>query len=216
MKKFMLGLAVLAGGVGGSAVALAEDLEVLDPQIAQAFAQALVTEAEKIEKCQVKVQADNEKACGVHREMAGLILVPQKDLSPDTAATSEEVNKDPGAPVAHLFMSQGFSPVIDGKPLDAAKLRSIKVMSPDGQEINVSYLALAARHTDDDVWHLYAYGTDEKPILDVQIGEGAGPGTQPVALEVKDLEDNTGTAFVTLFDRFQCSFKLNYKAPEEK
>jgi hypothetical protein len=207
MRKLVLGIAALVACAWGSAAAMAEDLEVLDPQIAQAFAQALVPAAEKIEKLQVKVEADTDKACGVHKEQTGLILVPQKDIQPENDA----VNKDPGAPLAHLFMSPGFAPVIDGKPLDAAKMRSLTIMGQDGNEHKVSYLTLAARHTDDDAWHLYGYGTDDKPLLDARIGEGAGPGTQPLALEVKDFEDGNGTAYVTIFDRFQCSFKINFK-----
>lgn len=209
MRKSMLGLAALIACAWGTASVLAEDLEILDPQISQAFAQVLAEAAQKIEKPQVKIEGDIEKACGVHKEQVGLILVPQKDLNPENIP--EGVNSDPGAPMGHLFMSKGFAPVIDGKPLDKAKLRCVKFTGQDGNEQEVFYLALAARHTDDDVWHLYGYGSEEKPVLDAQIGEGAGPGTQPLALEVKDVEDNTGTAFVTIYDRFQCSFKLNYK-----
>ena len=138
-----------------------------------------------------------------------MILVPQKDLSAENIP--DGVNSDPGAPMGHLFMSKGFSPVIDGKPLDRAKLRTLKFTGQDGNEQEVSYLALSARHTDDDVWHLYGFGSEEKPVLDVQIGEGAGPGTQPLAIEVKELENDMGTCYVTIYDRFQCSFKLNYK-----
>src|SRR5262249_44701083 len=110
---------------------------------------------------------------------------------------------------------QGFTPVIDEKPIDASKLRTLTFSGQDGAEHKVSYLALAARHTDDDVWHLYAYGSDAKPVLDVQIGEGTGPGTQPLALEVKEVVDTTGTAYITIFDQYQCNFKLNYKAVAE-
>jgi len=206
----MLGIAACAACAFGAASAVAEDLEILDPQISQAFAQVLAEAAEKIEKPQVKIAGDVEKACGVHKEQVGLILVPQKDLKPEEIP--DGVNSDPGAPLGHLFMSKGFAPVIDGKPVDPAKLRTVKFTGQDGNEQEVLYLALAARHTDDDVWHLYGYGTDEKPVVDAQIGEGAGPGTQPLALEVKDLEDNTGTAYVTIYDRFQTSFKINFKA----
>ncbi len=102
--------------------------------------------------------------------------------------------------------------MIDGKPVDPAKLRTLAFTGQDGNEHKVNYLALAARHTDDDVWHLYGYGTDAKPLLDIRIGEGAGPGTQPLAMEVKEFEDNKGTAYITIFDRYQCSFKVNLKA----
>jgi hypothetical protein len=212
MRKLSFVAAALAACAWGASSAMAEDLEVLDSQIAQAFAQALTAVAEKVEKPQVKVEGDIEKACGVHKEQTGLLLVPQKDVSPE-GAQGDAVNSDPGAPLSHMFMSDGFTLVIDGKPVDVSKLRTLTVTTPDGNEVKVRYLVLAARHTDDDVWHLYGYGSEEKPVLDAQIGEGAGPGTQPLALEVKDFEDNAGTAYLTIFDRFQCSFKVAYKDP---
>lgn len=212
MRKLVWGVAALAAGAFGAASAVAEDLDILDPQIAQAFAQVLAEAAEKVEKPQVKISGDIEKACGVHKEQVGLILVPQTDLKPEEIP--EGVETDPGAPMGHLFMSKGFAPVIDGKPVDASKLRSLSITGQDGNEQQVNYLALSVRHTDDDVWHLYGYGTDEKPLVDVQIAEGTGPGTLPLAIEVKELEDNVGTAYVTIYDRFQTSFKLGYKPAE--
>jgi hypothetical protein len=212
MRKLLWGMAALAAGAFGAASAVAEDLEILDPQISQAFAQFLNDEIAKVEKVQVKIEGDVEKATGVHREQTGLILVPQKDMKAEDIP--DAVNSDPGAPMGHLFMSMGFAPMVDGKPIDQAKLRTLKFTGQDGNEQTVSYLALAARHTDDDVWHLYGYGTDEKPVLDVQIAEGAGPGTQPLAIEVRDVEGDVGTCYVTIYDRFQTNFKISYKAPE--
>jgi hypothetical protein len=209
MRKSIFAVAALVASAWGVRAAVAEDLEILDPQISQAFAQVLAEAAEKQEKPKIKIQGDIEKACGVHREQVGVILVPQKDLSAENIP--DGVNSDPGAPLGHLFMSKGFAPVIDGKPVDKSKLGSVKFTGQDGNEQEVNYLAVAARHTDDDVWHLYLYGADDKPLLDAQIGEGAGPGTQPLALEIKDVEDNTGTAYVTIYDRFQANFKINYK-----
>src|SRR5262249_34085346 len=104
MKKLVLGMAAMVACAFGTAVASAEDLEQIDAQICEAFAQALVPAAEKIEKCQVKIEGDQEKACGVHKEQVGLILVPHKQIGPDT----EGIDKDPGAPLGHLFMSEGY------------------------------------------------------------------------------------------------------------
>ena len=208
MRTVVLGAMALAMCAFATATAMAEDLEILDPQIAQAFAQALVEVAEKeVAKPQVKVEADVEKACGVHLDQVGLIVVPQKDITPD----NDKVNSDPGAPLAHLFMSHVFTPIIDGKPVDSSKIRTLSFSGQDGNEHKVNYLILAARHLDDDTWHLYAYGSGDKPLIDAQIGEGTGPGTQPLALEVKDLDKNEATAFITIFDQYQANFKINHK-----
>ncbi len=207
MRKLVLGIAALAACGLIASKAVAEDLEILDSQIASAFAQALNDATAKIEKPQVKIDADIDKATGVHKEQTGILLVPQKDITPE----NEAVNSDPGAPLAHMFMSMNFTPIIDGKPVDPSKLRTLTFQGQDGNDHKAYYLALAARHTDDDVWHLYGYGSDSKPLLDIQIGEGTGPGTEPLALEVKEFENNQGTAYITIFDRYQCNFKVNYK-----
>jgi hypothetical protein len=210
MRNLLLGFAALAAGALGAASAAAEDLEILDPQISQAFAQFLTEVAEKVENPQVKIEGDIEKACGVHREQIGLILVPQKGL----AGIPEEASADPGAALGHLFMSQGFSPVIDGKPIEPSKMRTLTFTGQDGSEQKVSYLALTARLTDDQVWHLYGFGTEEKPVLDIQPGSGKGPGTLPLALEVREFADNEGRCFVTIYDKYQANFKIAYTAPE--
>ena len=49
MRKFMLGVAALAACAWSTSSVLAEDLEILDPQISQAFAQVLSEAADKIE-----------------------------------------------------------------------------------------------------------------------------------------------------------------------
>ncbi len=214
MKKLLCGIAALAAGAVGTASAVAEDLEILDPQISQAFAQVLSDAVNNVENAAVKVECDIDNACGVHRDQIGLILVPQKDLKAEEIP--DGVNSDPGAALGVLFMSDGFIPVIDDKPIEKSKLGSLEITGQDGSEQKVNYLILAARHTDDDVWHLYGYGTDEKPVLDAQIGEGFGPGTMPLALEVKDLDDeDNGTCYVTIYDMYQTSFPLAYKGEGE-
>jgi hypothetical protein len=212
MRKFLVAVIAVVCGAGCAAATFADDLEILDPQISQTFAQFLNEAAGQIEKPQVKVDGDIEKATGVHREQIGLIIVPQKDLAPDNIP--EGVNTETGAALGHLFMSNGFAPLVDGKPLDASKMRTLEIAGQDGTPQKISYLALAARHTDDDAWHLYGYGTDEKPVLDVQISEGSGPGTQPLAIEVREVDaDNQGTCYVTIYDLYQGNFPIKYTAP---
>jgi hypothetical protein len=210
MRKLLLTVAALAAGACGAASAGADDLPILDPQISQAFGQFLTEVAEKIESPQVKIEGDIEKSTGVHQENIGVIVVPQKGL----AGIPESVSADPGAPLAHLFMSPGFTPVIDGKPLEASKLRTLAFTGQDGSEQKVSYLALTVRRTDDQVYHLYGYGSEEKPVLDLQPGSGAGPGTMPIALEVRDFKDNLGRCFLTVYDRYQANFQIGYTPPE--
>ena len=65
--------------------------DLIDPVVEQAFAQALVESADKVEGLKVKVDPDLEKACGVFMdagEPVGLIIVPQKDITPENESSS--------------------------------------------------------------------------------------------------------------------------------
>jgi len=69
-------------------------------------------------------------------------------------------------------------------------------------------LILAIRQVSDKDRRLYVYGTDSKPLMDIPLSKNAGPGTQPVAVEIKEIQDQQAKLFVTLFDKDQASFKV--------
>lgn len=72
---------------------------------------------------------------------------------------------------------------------------------------------LAVRQVDEEEYHLYLYGKGKKPLIDVEISEGEGPGSTPVAVEVKEVKDDAtkGELVVTVLGRYQASFGVAYK-----
>src|SRR5262245_29573119 len=98
--------------------AVRDGLVTIEPEMAKRFGKLMSDEADKIEKPQVKIIADPEKANGVHApEKVGTLIVPQKNLqfNEELAAKFKE---EKGAPLAYLFLYH-LSPVIDGKTSDA-------------------------------------------------------------------------------------------------
>lgn len=184
-------------------MATAADLPSLDAAACKALAQPLTSAAEKADKPVLKIVGNLEKANGARQDKLQMIVVPQKDFDPETPGA----NADPGLPLAHLFLPEGFVPLVDGKPIDQARLGTLTINTPSGPQ-KFGYLALAARHTNDGAWRLFAYGADAKPLVDAEFGEGNGNGVQPVSFEVRDWQNNAGNVFITLFDEWQCSFKL--------
>ncbi len=107
-----------------SAVALAQaELETIDSQTAKQVAEQFSKQVQKFKKPQVKVEPDPSKANGVHKpEEAGVLIVPQKDLTEDKLR--DAAKSKAGVGVAFLFTYR-LVPVVDGKGISKEKMRSV-------------------------------------------------------------------------------------------
>ncbi len=208
MRYFCFGLMLCVALPGSTAVA--DELEAIDTGKAEEFAKVLSELAVDIGQQQVKIQPDPSKAQGVHRpQEAGLLLVPDKRLQAGASEVSDNVNRPTGASLAYLF-AYHLAPVIDGKAAPAKDLHSVVYQSDEGDEARVNCLLLAVRKLSEDDWRLYVYGADEKPLLDVRFDEGSGPGATPLAIECKNVQGYEGDVVITVFDKYQASFKVRY------
>jgi hypothetical protein len=186
-----------------------DGLAPIEPEVAKKFAKLFVDEADKFEKPQVKIMADPDKASGVHApDKLGLLIVPQKDLK-ESEELARQFQQEKGASLAYLFLYH-VTPVVNGNPADASRLRSIKLADDQGQQRTVHVLLLAVRQLSEDDYRLYAYGFDEKPLVDARFSEGTGPGPEPTAVEVKEIDEQArrGKLVVTVFGKYQASFPV--------
>ena len=64
----------------------------------------------------------------------------------------------------------------------------------------------------DSDYRLYAYGSGDKPLVDAQFSEGTGPGAEPVAVEVTNIDENErqGDVVVTVFGKYQAKFRAGH------
>ena len=212
MKKFIVSVPVVVCLVLPVLAAVIDGLEPIEPEMAHAFGKILSDEADKIDKPQIKITADPDKANGVHApEKAGLLVVPQKDLK-EGEELAEKFKTEKGASLAYLFLYH-LVPVIDGQPVDPSRLRTVEIADDNGAKHKVYVLLLAVRQLSEDDYRLHAYGHGEKPLVDAKFSEGAGSGSNPVALEVKDLNESThqGKLVLTVFGKYQASFTCGFK-----
>ncbi len=209
MNRFSLCLSFLMWSTL-SAVALAQaELETIDSESAKQVAEQFSEQVQKIKKPQVKIEPDPSQANGVHKPgEAGVLIVPQKDLTEDKLL--DAAKSKAGAGIAFLFMHR-LVPVVDGKGVSKEKMRSVTYTNENGDKIAIYCLILAVRQVSDKDRRLYVYGTDSKPLIDIPLSKNAGPGTQPVAVEIKEIQDQEGKLFVTLFDKDQASFKVMHQ-----
>jgi len=192
-------------------VANAAELVPIPTEDALGLGRKLVEQAAKIATPQITINAEVEKANGVHvQRKMGILVVPQKDLK-ESEELAAKFKTDSGASLAYLFLHH-LVPVVDGKRIDEKKLRSVTITDKDGASHTVHVLLLAIRQPSPDDYRLYAYGQDAKPIVDAKFAEGAGPGPEPVAVEVKNPNESTheGTIAITVFGKYQATFTGAY------
>ena len=213
MKKFLVAVPVVLTIVLSVRAAYNDGLVPIEPEMAKQVGKRLSEEAAKLEKPQIKIEADSDKANGLHSPgKAGVLIVPQKDLK-ESEELAAKFKVDKGASLAFLFMYH-IVPVIEGKTLDASLLRSVKFTDDSGAEHTVHVLLLAVKQLSEDDYRLHAYGQGDKPLIDAKFSEGPGPGAEPVAVEIKDANEQTGQGrlVVTAFGKYQASFQCGHKA----
>ena len=94
-------------------------------------------------------------------------------------------------------------------------LRGLRKLADDnGGEHLVYVLLLAGRQTGDHEYSLYAYGQDQKPLIEAKFAEGTGSGSEAVTVDVKEVNEQAheGKVVVTVFGKYQASFKAGHKA----
>jgi hypothetical protein len=212
MTTLHLTAAAVSFVLATSPVLVSDELTAIEPEQAKMIGKRLSDEAAIIDKPQVKIDADPEKAVGLHApKKAGMLIVPVKGLQ-ETEDVGATFQSEAGGPLAYLFLYH-IVPVIDGKKVDPSRLRSVKLTDDQGTEHTVYVLLLAVRQLSEEDYRLYAYGFDAKPLIDSKFSEGTGPGPEPVAVELKDTDEqkHEGKLVVTVFGKYQAGFQAGYR-----
>jgi hypothetical protein len=196
--------------VAFSTPTLAQRLKEIEPYKAQQIAVKLVAQTQDLDSPQVKLSGDVSKATGLTISSDGMLAVPQKGLK--EGEEMPDVRTEQGAPLAYLFMSENFHPVVAGQPLDADKVRTVTVTDDDGEERKITCLLLAVRMVGQDDWRLYAYGSGKQPAIDSSFSMSEIPSEQsaPVSLNIEDVSGYQGNLVVTVFGKYRAAIRVSY------
>jgi hypothetical protein len=172
--------------------------------IAQLFAKSL-------KNPQVKIEGDVDKATGLVNVTTreGIIAIPIKNFKEDRE--NKAVETDTGLGFCYLFMSQTYNPLIDGKPIDVKKLRTVKFSDPDGNERMATCLLCSIKHVDGDDWQLYIYGNDKEPLLKSPFGEAGDAPKADLALTIQDPTKDQAQLVLNLFGKYSASIPVGLK-----
>jgi hypothetical protein len=188
-------------------------LTELDPEIAKRFGQVIHEKFAKENKdLQVKFEPNYEKASGLFNAETneGIIVVPAKSFKEDRE--NKDVEKDPGIGMCFLCMSQTYNPLMDGKPIDAKKLRKVKF--DDGQggsEREATCLLCTIRHNEGDDWELRLYGADKEPLIKSSWGEANNAPKSDLALTLEDPKKDSATLVFNIFGKYSASVPIAHK-----
>ncbi len=213
MKAVVLCLSAVASLLLSAAAVLQENPTPIDAETAKKFGKIFAEHAAKLDKQQIKIDADAELSNGMHvPDKLGLLLVPQRGLK-EGEELAAKFKTDKGAPLAYLFMFH-LVPVIDGQPVDVSRVRSVKFVDDNGGEHTIYTLLLSVRQVAEDEYRLYCYGHEDKPLVDAKFSQGTGPGTEPAVVEIKDPNEQTrqGKLVITIFNKYQASFTIGHRA----
>jgi len=193
----------------------AEDspLTEMDPDIAKQYGGQIAEQfAKENKKLQVTIDADAEKAVGLFNPGSneGIIMIPLKGFKEQNEGP-KDAEKDTGVGLCYLFMSPTFNPLVDGKPVDQKKLRSVKFKDGDGNEKTATCLVCAVKHADGDEWQLYVYGTDKEPLVKSTFEEASDAPKADLALTVKDVQKDKATLVINFFGKYCTTIPIGHK-----
>lgn len=167
--------------------------------------------AKELKNPQVKIEGDVDKAVGLvnlsNRE--GIIAIPVKNFKEDRE--NKAVETDSGLGFCYLFMSQTFNPIIDGKPVDEKKLRTVKFSDADGNERKATCLLCSVKHIDGDDWQLYVYGSEKEPLIKSPFGEAGDAPKADLALTIQDPTPEKGQLVFNLFGKYSAAITVGLK-----
>ena len=138
-------------------------------------------------------------------EGLGMILVPADGLNEDDA----EMEIGDSVPLALLFTSAPILPAIDGRLIDRDRLHSVAFTDDEGDEHEVNCMMLIVKRIAEEDYRLYGIAKATAPLVDARFDEGEGPGQTPLAIEVKDIDEESETAAVviTVLNKYQAAFR---------
>jgi hypothetical protein len=190
----------------------ASPLEEMDADTAKEYGGMIsALFAKQLKDPQVKIDADVDKSVGLvnlsNRE--GIIAIPVKNFKEDRE--NKAVETDTGMGICYLFLSQTFNPLIDGKPIDAKKLRTVKFTDADGNERAATCLLCSVKHVDGDDWQLYLFGSEKEPVIKSPFGEAGDAPKADLALTIQDPTADKGQLVFNLFGKYSAAVTVGLK-----
>ena len=173
---------------------------------ARGYAKACAEQAATfLPDAQIKMDVDAEKPCAVRGEGGGAMVIPDKNLSPETL---HQAGKDV-SPVGQLWFRK-WTVVADGKATPNDKLRIVTV-NLDNQDRPMPLFLLGVRQAKS--LELVIYAKDSAPLLVLPLTKLETVQERPVALDWRRGDKGKDALVLSLLGKYQAELTI---ASQEK
>lgn len=187
-------------------------LEEMDADTAKEYGGMIASLFTKqLKDAQLKMEPDVDKACGLVNvgTREGIIAIPVKGWKEDRE--NKAVESDTGIGMCYLFMSPTYNPLIDGKPADVKKLRTVKFADGDGNERSATCLLCSVKHVEGDDWQLYVWGSEKQPVIKSPWGEASDAPKADLALAIQDPTKEKAQLVLNIFGKYASAIEISHK-----
>jgi hypothetical protein len=185
----------LVAGAGAQEKISAEQMHKIAPM--------LLENSARLKSVQLKINADAEKADGMKANDAGLIVLPDKDLTVEKLARAgKEI-----VPLGQLYL-RGIAPAKDGKPADNDRMHIL--MIEDSGKAQRVWLCLLGAQKRDGKLELVLYGSEKIPLLRAELRqhETSQDKDTPITVSVEKREDKSADVTLGILGKYQATFVI--------
>ncbi len=195
MKQFVLIAALLAGLSSASAQ------ERLSREEALKFAFIVSLDLKQLQGTPIPSDPDIKRPVVFRDGDYGCLLLPETKL---TAEVLGKAGKEPLL-IGQLWLRK-LAPMLEGKPVDVARLRMAKVKNEEGSA-TVPQCALAVRRDGGGNLELLVFGKDMEPVLRAPIKAVTGSKEYPIDMSAEKKDDG-GLITLNILGKYETSFMV--------
>jgi hypothetical protein len=190
-----------------TAVSFAQDVVPLDE--AQRGARKVTDSLGALSDAPFATDVDVTKPQAIKAGKVGLLIIPDKKLTPETlGAVSESIT-----PIGQLWMLN-ISLGKNGEPAPNDKIRFLNVSDGDRTLQVQLYFVGAAKNTDGKL-DLVVFAKDKEPLLRVPLAKASASASQELPIEISGRKDDDNTGTLSLHVLGQYIADLTVKRPAE-
>jgi len=175
--------------------------EVIPPEQLEKVVPRLIERASDQENLPLKVDGDAANAFGMSAKNHGALLIPNKGLS---AEALQKPAKDVVV-LGQLWMKD-LSPAVEGKTVEADKLRLVKIALKE-EEHQLPLLLLGVQKKDDRA-ELLVFGRGPEPLLTLPFKKINLKQEKPLELDMRRVSDDLGAVDVSVLGQFKAEITV--------
>lgn len=182
--------------------ARAQNAEKIEPEKAREYGKALVAELKKQNDLPFALDADTEKAIGIHADKRGALVVPDKRAS---AAAIQKADKTV-VPLGTLFLYR-ITPISAETPIAPGSHRSVEVTMEDGNKATIHVLHLGAMQVAGRPV-LVAYTSGKTPTIVAELVESSDGRGEPIDVDGAQVGGNRAALTLAIAGRYRASLHM--------